>query len=290
MYYKLILILFLLIFKLDCYAQSFEDKLKDIYNFNYTTISQQNLEKKNLQLAEFWDELNKDTATFLPKIRKELTINTYPSYFYFDMCSYLSIHSTKKADRSIIENALQFIQWSEMNQWEFVDKLRTFSTNGMNVMGAVSNLLNIKKLSITNPATNQRFNQGEVTAYLLLPLSPEKYINQLDKLYDTINLEAQRTIITVLWLSNTQYGNASLENKAKTTSDIDVRSYVNRLMYRFHPSQELIGKYESLNEIERNNLLLKTYYKTIDDWNVESWNNLIQLTKLLHYFSIQVTK
>lgn len=279
-------LVFLFICNTITYSQSFKEKVESIYNFKIATLTPDEAIKKNEELRLFWKEMDKDTANFLPQIRKVLTIPNQPSYLYFDLCSYLNIQSFKPSDNALIEQAIANINWADMNQWELIEKYRTFALSGINVVNGVKTLFKTTKINVLNPLINKTFNQGEIAAYLLLPLKPQKYVTPLAEIYDTISTEAQRTVITILWLSNTQVGDEKLQLFAKTTKDIDVRSYANRLLYRFPPSQELIAPLEAMNEQQRAADLMQNYFQSVAEWKADSWQKIIQTTQLMHYFKL----
>jgi hypothetical protein len=268
------------------YSQSFKEKVETIYNFKIAALTPEEALKKNEELRLFWNEMDNDTAYYLPQIRKVLTIPNQPSYLYFDLCSYLDIQSFKSSDNALIEQAIAHINWVDMNQWELIEKYRTFALSGINVVNGVKTLFKTTKINVLNPTINKTFNQGEIAAYLLLPLKPQKYVTPLAEIYDTISTEAQRTVITIMWLSNTQVGDEKLQLFAKITKDIDARSYANRLLYRFSPSQELIAPFAAMNEQQRTADLMQNYFQSVAEWKSDSWEKIIQSTQLMHYFKL----
>lgn len=270
------------------YSQSFEEKVKEVYSFKIANLTTQELENKYKQLDVFWSELNKDTTTYLLKIRKELTKTGYSSYFYFDMTSYLQMHSTSYSDKLVIENALKNIDWSDIGTWELIEKLREFSINNINCMNAILNLLKQEKINIKNLETNEEFNQGKIVAYILLPIKSTNYVEVLNNEFKTALTEAQRSIITLFWLSNSVESTEKLVEIAKTTVDVDTRSYANRLLYRFNPDEEQIKPFSVLNETVRSQQLLLTYSQLISDWNIETWGKLIQLSRIMHYYKLSI--
>lgn len=286
---QLSLILYFILFSLTTtYSQSLEEKIKVIYNFKINDLTTQELESKYKQLNEFWSELNEDTTTNLLKIRAELAKTDYSSYFYFDMTSYLQINSTSFSDKLLIEEALKSIDWSEISTWELVEKLREFAINDINVVNAVLNLMKQKNLSISNPETNELFNQGKIVCYLLLPLKSINYIEVLANEFEIGLTEPQRSIITLFWLSNSNEGTEKLVKIAKTAKDVDTRSYANRLLYRYNPSEEQLKPFSDLDENERNQQLLLNYSQLISDWNNETWDKLILTTRIMHYYKLSI--
>lgn len=272
----------------NCFTQSVEEKIQSVYSFKITDLPAKELEAKYKELDKFWQELNADTATNLPVIRKELQRNGHSSYFYFDMSSYLEMQSYKSSDKRIIEGALKKIEWAEIGTWELVEKLRDFSLNGIDVTGLAFQLLKQEKVRLVNPETQEVFNQGKILVYLLLPLKKEAYLEAISNLFDNSSAESQRSIITLLWMSNTIFGDEKLQKIAgNKTVDPEVRSYASRLIQRFPPNDTEVGKYASLNPDEKKQVLASLYSKTILEWNRETWSQLIELSKLMHYFQIR---
>ncbi len=283
-----LIFLFLTICLSNCFSQSVKEKIQSVYSFKITDLPAKELEVKYKELDKFWQELNADTATNLPIIRKELQRNGHSSYFYFDMSSYVEMQSYKSSDKRIIEGALKKIEWTEIGTWELVEKSRDFSLNGIDVTGLAFQLLKQEKVRLVNPETQEVFNQGKILAYLLLPLKKEAYLETISNLFDNSSAESQRSIITLLWMSNTVFGDEKLQRIAgNKTVNPEVRSYASRLMQRFPPNETEVGKYASLNPDEKKQVLASLYSKTILEWNGETWNQLIELSKLMHYFQIR---
>lgn len=283
-----LIFLFLTICFSNCFTQSIKEKIQSVYSFKITDLPAKELEAKYKELDKFWQELNADTATNLPIIRKELQRTGHSSYFYFDMSSYLEMQSYKSSDKRIIEGALKKIEWTEIGTWELVEKLRDFSLNGIDVTGLAFQLLKQEKVRLVNPETQEVFNQGKLLAYLLLPSKKEVYLETISNLFENSSAESQRSIITLLWMSNTLFGDEKLQKIAgNKTVNPEVRSYASRLMQRFPPNETEIGKYASLNPDEKKQILASLYSKTILEWNGDTWNQLIELSKLMHYFQVR---
>lgn len=286
---QLYLFFYFILFSLTTtYSQSFEEEVKVIYNFKINDLTTQELESKYKQLNDFWSKLNEDTTTNLLKIRTELAKTDYSSYFYFDMTSYLQINSTSSSDKLLIEEAIKNIDWSEIGTWELVEKLREFAINDINVVNAVLNLMKQKNLNVSNPETKEMFNQGKIVCYLLLPLKADSYIDVLNNEFKIALTEQQRSIITLFWLSNSKEGTEKLAEIAKTTKDVDTRSYANRLLYRYNPSEEQLKPFSNLDENDRDQHLLLAYNQLISDWDNETWDKLILTTRIMHYYKLSI--
>lgn len=268
------------------FGQSFKHKVDSLYSFKISTLSAVEMEKKYKQLDAFWQELNSDSSTYLPQIRKELAASGHSSYFYFDMCSYLEMKSTRKKDIQLIEKALKNIVWSDLNTWELAQKLRGFALDGINITDVALQLLKQEKVKLKNPETNEDFNQGKLIAYLLLPLKSELYLEKLNEQFDVVNPESQRSIVTLLWMTHSKFGRKIVEeiaqNKRKVTISIDVKSYADRLHRRFSPTSEDLKVIENLTEPELSTKLIAQYHAIIREWNATSWNQLISISKVLH--------
>lgn len=283
-----LLIYFLTSCFLLSYAQSFEEKIKTVYSFKIADLTAKDLEAKYKQLDNFWQELNADTTMYLPKVRKELVKPGYSSYFYFDMSSYLEMHSAKDADKRIIEKALKNILWTELSTWELIEKLRDFSVAGIDVTDVTFQLLKQDKVKIVNPDTGETFNQGKILAYLLLPLKRELYLKKIVAYFEQATPESQRSIVTLLWMTNTTVGKKQLETIASTCKDIDVRSYASRLIKRFPPSDVELAAYKDLLPDVRKITLTGVYNKALLNWDLKSWDQLILCSKLMHYYECVV--
>lgn len=270
------------------YAQSIEQKIEDLYAFKITDLDEKQLEEKYKELDSFWKFLNTDTTNYLPQIREELTEKGHSSYFYFDMCSYLEMQGYN-SDKNTIARALGNIKWADIGSWELVDKMHNFALNGIDVTNLVMQVLQFNKYRLTNQETGEEFNQGKLLAYLLLPLKKEVYLDKLMIEFPTGIQEAKRSIVTLLWLTNSTIGDNQLIEYSKCdTLDIDVRGYADRLINRFQPTDEERTKYDSLQPIEKKQLLSSRYHDAIINWNSESWNTAIQVSKLMHFYALKL--
>lgn len=270
-----------------CLSQSFKDKVESVYSFKIAELSPKDLENKYKQLNLFWQEMNADTTTYLPLIRKELQNQNYSSYFYFDMSSYLEMQSMKEKDKRIIETAVNNIQWIEIGTWELIDKMRNFSLNGIDISGVALQLLKQEKIKLTDPETGEVFNQGKILAYLLLPLKKELYIEKMNSYFSEVSPESQRSIITLFWMINSPFTNDKLKNISESSLiNPEVRSYASRLLKRFSPAESELVIYKEISTDERKQLLEKNYTKSFLNWDKQSWENLILFSKLRHYYDM----
>lgn len=281
---------FLLLFLTICFSNSFsqlsKEKIESIYSFKITELSAKELENKYKQLDLFWQELNTDTATYLPLIRKELQTKGYSSYFYFDMSSYLEMQSFREKDKRIIEKAINNIQWQEIGTWELIEKMRDFSLNGIDVSDMALQLLKQERIKLTNPETEEIFNQGKVLAYLLLPLKKEIYMEKLSSHFSEVSPESQRSIITLFWMINSSFTNEKLNEISENNRvNPEIKSYVARLLKRFSPTESELISYREIPSDERSQLLDRDFTKTLMNWDKYSWDKLILLSKLRRYFS-----
>lgn len=272
------------------YSQSFKEKIESIYSFKIADLQAVDLEKKYKQLDAFWQELNADSTTYLPMIRKELQKTGYSSYFYFDMSSYLEMKSTRKKDLEIVENALKNITWTDISTWELVEKMREFALSGINITEVTFQLLKQEKIKLTDPDSKEVFNQGKLLAYLLLPLKTELYSKKMDALFDSSTPESQRSIVTLFWMTNTNFGKTKLEeiavNKRKIAVTIEVKSYADRLLRRFSPLDSELLPYNAMTEEQRKIKLTQEYKRIVMEWDTKSWDKLILTSKLMHHFQI----
>lgn len=281
------LFLILSIYFSNGYSQSIKEKIESIYSFKIAELSSKDLENKYKQLDKFWQELNVDTTKNLPIIRKELQASGHSSYFYFDMSSYLEMHSFKASDKRIIEGAIKKIEWTEIGTWELIEKLRDFSLNGIDVSEIAFQLFKQEKLKLTDPESGEIFNQGKITAYLLLPLKKELYLEKVNVLFDKLTPESQRSAISLFWLTNTKYGNERLQEITKNMKySMEVRVYAGRLLNQNYVSDEDKKTYATMKEAELKQSLVKPYNTALISWDNHSWDKLIQLSKLMHFYGV----
>lgn len=285
---KIGFILFLsIIYLSSSFAQSFKDKVEGIYSFKIAELPPKELEGKYKQLNSFWQELNADTTTYLPLIRKELQSQNYSSYFYFDMSSYLEMQSMKEKDKRIIEKAVNNIQWIDIGTWELIEKMRDFSLNGIDISEVALQLLKQEKIKLTDPETGETFNQGKILAYLLLPLKKELYVEKMSNNFSELSPESQRSVITLFWMINTSFTNGKLKQISENNLvNPEIRSYASRLLKRFPPAESDLTSYKDIPADERKQLLEKNYTKSLLNWDRQSWDNLILVSKLRHYFEV----
>lgn len=269
----------------NSFAQSFKEKVETVYSFKIAELSPKDLENKYKQLNLFWQELNADTATYLPLIRKELQNQNHSSYFYFDMSSYLEMQSMKEKDKRIIEKAINNIQWQEIGTWELIEKMRDFSLNGIDVSGGAFQLLKQEKIKLTDPETGEVFNQGKILAYLLLPLKKELYVEKMSYNFNEASPESQRSIITLFWMVNSPFTNEKLKSISENNLvNPEIRSYASRLLKRFSPTESELALYKDIPTDERKQLLEKKYTASFLNWDKQSWDNLILFSKLRRYY------
>lgn len=287
-YSFLIIMLFLL--NSMSYAQRTINELHELYNFKPKELSLKDAEVKYKKINALWVEMNADTTYYLPLIRQELLTTTHASYFYFDLSSYLEMYATTSKDRRIIEKAIQQIQWDEIGTWEVAEKLRDFAGNGIDVTSVAFQLFAKEKVKLVNPETKEVFNQGKLMAYILLPAPKSTYLKKLVDALPTVSEESKRTAISLLWLSNTELGNTVLTSiyAPESTYSTDIRAYANRLMKSYFLDEKELENWIELDEVERKQKLIAAYQDLILVWTNESWNQLVLLTKKIHYFSIVI--
>jgi len=289
-YFSLISMMFLIFLKSMSYSQLSKEDIKMIYDFKASEISGADMLKKQNEIDLFWYVLRNDSTNGFSSLKKELSQSDYPSYFYFDMANFLSIFSPQ--DHSDIQNALSHVKWEDMRTWEYVEKLRSFSASGIDVSSAVTGLLNQSKLKIKHEITGEQFNQGKLLGYMLLPAERHDYMLFMDHIFDTLNPESQRSIITLFWMANTQKSdellNAIATNKRSKKLTDEVVLYADRLLKHFSPNQEEKNKYDVIPPDERSAKLIHDYNKAIQSWTEKSWDNLIQSTKLMHYYQVKL--
>ncbi len=286
---KVLLLINLFFLFSNVYSQSFKEKIELVYSFKIADLTDKQLESKYKQLDMFWQELNSDTSKNFPLLRRELLKTNYSSYFYFDMCSYLEMHSKSSSDRQVIESALKNIVWTDISTWELVDKMREFSLNKIDVSSVALQLLQQEKVKLIDPDSKEIFNQGKLLAYLLLPLKNAIYLDKLTSNFEKYSPESQRSIITLLWITNTNYGIEKLEIISKSAKDVDVRSYAIRLIKRFQPTEVELKETVSLSASDKSKLLISQFNKANLEWDLTSWDRLIMISKLMHYNAIRLS-
>lgn len=266
------------------FGQNFSQKVDSIYNFKVGDLKPDVLTKKLKEIDGFWQEMNADKSQFLPLVRKELAVAGHASYFYFDMASFVGLYSDKKQDEELVSNALGFIEWSDLNEWEFAHQLKGFANDGIFIYPSISKLLQRDKVKITNPESKEVFNQGKLLAYILLSSTNESDIQALIKEYPTLKPEAQRSVLTLLYLLNYADGNKQLAQMAKQTKDIDVRAYAQRLNKVSTLSEEdkkYVSDALAKEGEEQLQTLIELRFYAISNWSADSWNILIASTKML---------
>ncbi len=203
------------------------------------------------------------------------------------MSSYLEMHSYKASDKKIIEGAIKKIEWTEIGTWELIEKLRDFALSGIDVSEIAFQLFKQDKVKLVDSESNEIFNQGKITAYLLLPLNKELYLEKVNNLFEKLTPESQRSAISLFWLTNSKYGNDRLKEIAKNMKySFEVRVYAGRLLNQNYVSDEDKKIYADMKDVELKKLLLKSYNEALNSWDIHSWDKLIKISKIMHFYAV----
>lgn len=258
-------------------AQDFEKEIDALYSFEMNTVPFTTYEQKLDEIQSFWNKIQSDTAKYLKLLRSELISNNHTSYFYADASTLLVMLSRAPSDRDLACEAIMKCNIEKLTSQFYVSTLHSWSLNyNVDVVFPAMRILQDKTFSYYDEYNQFKVNQGIALSYMLLPSDNKLYVYVLKSGFDTMNIVAQKSIITTIWFSHTCEGDEFLKSVAKNQNlDIEVSGYATRMLNYTKISEKEQAEFDndlfSVSQDTRMDLL--------QDIHQESLNALVYLTK-----------
>ena len=266
---KFIQTILLTFFTTLSFGQSLTNDIDNIYNFKPSKLTDKEQEIKMSTLDKFWDKVKGDTTKYLPSLRTELKTNGHNPYFYYDGSGLLLSLSNSKADKELAIEAISKCDLEDISQKIYVQTLNNLASEGLDVTMAAVKILFDEKYSFFIPQHAMSFNQGYCLTYMLLPQPNSNYVDTLIKMFKTVKLTSQKSIITTLWLAYTCKGDNFLESiMADNTIQKEVREYAKKIMGYTKLSKDQQEYLKVISKAELDNLR-KDALKSFSDEAIE---------------------
>jgi len=225
-----------------------------IYDFSPGKLTRTEQEKKVPKLDGLWKKVKSDTTRYLPLLRNDLNATGHNPYFYYDGAALLLSLSNSNNDKTIAADAISKCNLIDIDPKEYVTTLNRLSNDGINVTKAAVNILIDTSFSFFLPQHVMYFRQGDCLTYMLLPQKKEMYEDTLISIFNTVNINSQKSILYTFWFTYSCKGdsliNAAINNK---TLNKEVSNYAKEIMKSPDLSNEIKEQITSMdaNQIEK---------------------------------------
>jgi hypothetical protein len=269
----------LLLITTSLFSQSLHDDIRQVYDFSPGKLTRDEQNKKIPQMDDFWKKVKDDTSKYLPELRTELQIEGNPKFFYFEGGQLLLSISKSVKDKQIVLDGVLKSDLADIDRRTLVSTLNYLAKSKLNTTEAALKILDDKEFQFFLPEHSFYFNQGYCLTYSLLPTNPNYYLTAMTSRFkEEKDTKTKKSIVTVLWFSNTCDGNEFLRSiTTDKTLDKEVVDYTNDLLTRKLKKEEYYKELESMNFDD----LVKIQVASTNRMSDEAIYELDYVTKLL---------
>lgn len=217
-----------------CFSQSLHNDIKQTYDFSPGKLTRDEQSKKIPLMDDFWNKVKSDTSKYLNELRTELQIDGNPEFFYFEGGQLLLSISEKLGDQKIVLSAILKSDPNDIDRRAYVKTLNFLAKSNLNTTEAALRVLDDKDYKFFIPEHSFYFNQGYCLTYSLFPTNPSFFETKVIERFKSENdVSTQKSIVTLLWFTNSCQGNKFLTELATETKiNKDVTDYVKDLLAR----------------------------------------------------------
>jgi len=196
---------------LNCFSQTLHDEINNTYDFSPGKLTKEEQEKKIPLMDAFWARVKSDTSKYLNELRRELRSEGNPKFFYYEGGQLLLSISKNINDKEIILKAIIKSDLADVDRRSLVGTLNYLAKSNLNTTEVAIKILDDKAFKFFLPEHSFYFNQGYCLTYSLLPTSPDFYLTAvIDRFKSEKDLNAKKSIVTLLWFTNSCKGNEFL--------------------------------------------------------------------------------
>lgn len=262
-----------------CFTQSLNDDIKQTYDFSPGKLTREEQNRKISLMDDFWNKVKSDTSKYLNELRTELQSDDNPKFFYFEGGQLLLSISKAFDDKKNVLNAILKSDLSDIDRRTFVATLNYLAKSGLNTTEAALKILDDKEFKFFIPEHSFYFNQGYCLTYSLLPANTDFYLKAVvSRFKEEKDVNAQKSIVTLLWFANTCNGNDFLKELTKDKGiDQEVADYIDDLLTRKFKKEKYYKELDNMNYDD----LVKAQIASTNRMSDEAIYELDYITKLL---------
>lgn len=252
------------------YGQDFHKTIQRVYGFVPHKTSRTEVNKRIVQLDSLFKAVQADTSKYLPALREELIRNDNPPYFYWDGACLLLSTSKSEETKQLFIQAVEKTDMRDMDTDIYWHQIRSLSLKGYDISNLALKILDVEKFNAVIYEHVFTIDKDYCLYYLLIPLSPDKYVNKLIERYKIENNEDNKNvIIKILWFSRSCTANNFLLSLPKNTSKDKI---VTKILKKLKVNNLSISlSYKNYDKhIDR----LKEVYTFITDYTIREINGL----------------
>lgn len=191
------------------------NEINELYAFSPQNLSTEEQDTKTAQLDTFWDQVESNKSAYLPILRRELSGDKHPPFFYYDGSKLLLHLSSSQADKQIALNAISKTDLKGVNNTDFLRTVTSLSIEGFDTSAAALHVLSMPDFKAFIPMHSLTLGQNYSLITMLMPLDIKLYIDKVLKLSktetDDVNL---KSLILVLWYADTTQSLKQIEKMA----------------------------------------------------------------------------
>jgi len=193
------------------YGQTFHETIQRVYGgFIPHKTSRADINKKIVQLDSLFKVVQSDTTKYLPLLRDELIQPDNPPYFYWDGAELLLSTKSKGAEKLFIQSVKK-TDMEDMDTDIYWHRIRYLALNGFDISDLAIKILDVEDFKAVIYEHAFTIDKDYCLYYLLIPLTPDKYVDKLiERHKNEKNASTKEIIIKMLWRSRSCLANSYL--------------------------------------------------------------------------------
>ena len=200
-------------------SSSIHQQVQQTYNFQSHTLSSAEITQKSGVLDQFWTNAKSQPNLYIPALRQELANFRNPPFFLYDGSMLLLSLSDTSADRKVALAAMARSDLRDVQPKDYFFQVHRMAALNEDTSAAAFHILEQPDFKVFIPQHVLTLGQNYALVYMLLPTSQDYWLQAaIDRLRTEHDQTAQKSLILVLWYSQTDAADKTIASFAADAS------------------------------------------------------------------------
>ena len=182
-------------------------------------LTPEGMTRKSGELDQFWAKAKSDPTVYASGLRQELADLHNPPFFLFDGSMLLLSLSDTPADRKVALAAIAHSDLRDVQPQGYFFQVHRMATLGEDTTTAAFHILEDPDFKVFVPEHVLTLGQNYCLVYMLLPTRQDYWLQAaIDRLQKERDENAQKSLILLLWYSQTDAAEKAITSFARDTS------------------------------------------------------------------------
>lgn len=194
------------------------EEILGVYSFSPHALNKEEQSQKSDSLDAFWNRAKADRKTYIPLLKDQLKAKDVPAFFLYDGSMLLLELADTAENRRIALQAVARCDLRDVDRTAYLREVHRFAVAGEDTTDAAFHILDDPKFKAIIPEHALTLGQDFCLIVMLFPTDSTNWLQRaMKRLEIETDSEAQKSLLNLLWYSQTSASDDAIANFARAT-------------------------------------------------------------------------